>query len=178
MKINFKFLIIFFSLGNFLFAQINDNPAYYNPLKKVFDSRDVNLKYSKIDKDKIQLFENKAIIDGIEIEFFEPLSDVFIQILENGLFVPTEIRGNLCCLHELSQINPNPQTKRFSFWTFPKRIENPTDSTSIDYILSTRINPDVYYFELENLNADTDMDLIEFIKGAHLTFFKYGGIII
>src|SRR5690554_737617 len=120
MKINFKLLIIFFSLSNLLFAQVNDNPTYYNPLKKVFDARDGNLKYSKITKEKIQLFENKAIIDGIEIEFLEPLSDVFIQILENGLFVPTEIRGNLCCLQELSQINPNPQTKRFSFWTFPK----------------------------------------------------------
>lgn len=54
MKINFKFLIIFFSLGNFLFAQINDNPAYYNPLKKVFDSRDVNLKYSKLTKQNLQ----------------------------------------------------------------------------------------------------------------------------
>lgn len=178
MKINSKLLIIFFSLSNLLFAQVNDNPTYYNPLKKVFDARDGNLKYSKITKEKIQLFENKAIIDGIEIEFLEPLSDVFIQILENGLFVPTEIRGNLCCLQELSQINPNPQTKRFSFWTFPKRIENPADSMSVDYILSTRVNPVVYYFELVNSDADADMDLTEFIKGANLTFFKYGGIII
>src|SRR5690606_7909924 len=118
------------------------------------------------------------IIEGIEIEFFESLSDVFIQILENGLFVPTEIRGNLCCLQELFQINPNPQTKRFSFWSFPKRIENPVDSTSVDYILSTRVNPDVYYFELENTNADENTELIEFIKGAELSFFKYGGIIL
>ncbi len=178
MKINFKILILFISLNNVLFAQINDNSAYYNPLKKVFDSHDENLKYSKITKDKIQLFENKAIIDGTEIEFLEPLSDEFIQILENGLFVPTEIRGNLCCLQELSQINPNPQIKRFSFWTIPKRIENPVDSTSVDYILSTRVNPDVYYFELENSEADANMDFTEFLKGAHLTFFKYGGIII
>src|SRR5690606_7131551 len=114
--------ILFFFLGNALFAQINDNPSYYNPIKRMFDSKDTSVKYSKTPKDKIQLFENKVIIKGIEIEFFEPLSEVFIQILENGLFVPTEIRGNLCCLQELSQINPNAQTKRFSFWSFPKRI--------------------------------------------------------
>jgi|SRR5690606_5230281 len=178
MKINFIILILFFFLSNVLFAQINDNPAYYNPLKKVFDSRDANIKYSKITNDKIQLFENKVIIDGIEIEFLEPLSNEFVQILTNGLIVPTEIRGNICCLQELSPINPNPQTKRFSFWTFPKRIENPADSTSIDYILSTRVNPDVYYFELVNLDADADMDFTEFLKGARLTFFKYGGIIL
>lgn len=78
----------------------------------------------------------------------------------------------------MTQINPNSQVKRFSFWSFPKKIENPKDSTSIDYILSTRINPDVYYFELKNEYADENTDLIEFIKGSKLTFFKHGGIII
>ncbi len=178
MELKNSFLIFILFVSNISFAQINDNPAYYNSLNKLFDSKDANLNYSKIPKEKIQLFENKVILNDIEIDFFEPLSNEFLLILAEGLLVPSEIRGNICCLSELSQINPNYQVKRFSFCSFPKRILNPIDSTSVDFILSTRVNPDVYYFELENKNADENTHLVEFIKGSELTFFKYGGIII
>lgn len=77
-----QFLLLFFILSNISFAQINNNSAYYNPLKEIFNSKDTDETYLKIPTEKIQLFDNKIILDDIEIEFHEILSNEFLQILK------------------------------------------------------------------------------------------------
>jgi len=65
-------------------------------------------------------------------------------------------------LHELKYVDNGPTCKRFSLWLFRKMFAN----------------PQVYYLELTNEKATSATSLKEFIKGAQLTFFRAGGIIL
>lgn len=65
-------------------------------------------------------------------------------------------------LDELEKLNPNVKTKRFVFWRFYGNVMNPTEC----------------YFELQNNKATRRTPLDEFIKGARLTFFHCGTIIL
>lgn len=69
---------------------------------------------------------------------------------------------NLCCLQELEKINPDAQTRRFSFWLFSKLFLNPTE----------------WYIELYNKNATKETPLADFFKGSVMTFYYAGTIII
>lgn len=64
--------------------------------------------------------------------------------------------------HELEELNPDVNTKRFLFWRF----------------YGTMLNPVECYFELKNDQATKRTPLSEFIVGARLTFFCRGRIIL
>lgn len=87
-------------------------------------------------------------------------------IFTEGLLYPT-LFGNedslkITDFRELKYVNDKPQYKRFSFWLFRKWLAN----------------PQVYYIELTNNKSIPSTDLREFIKGARLTYFRPGSIII
>ncbi|MHB8208210.1 hypothetical protein [Mucilaginibacter sp.] len=65
-------------------------------------------------------------------------------------------------VEEKSPINHSVKIKRFQLWAFLPKMANPT----------------VYVFELTNKRATKDTPISEFIKGAQLTFFKEGWIIV
>jgi len=62
---------------------------------------------------------------------------------------------------ELEFLSKLPTIKRFRFWEYRNWS-----------------NPQVYFIELTNENADKTTDLEEFIKGSTLTFVKNGWIIL
>ena len=62
---------------------------------------------------------------------------------------------------ELKFLSKNPTVKRFRFWQYRK----------------WSANPQVYFIELTNTDADKTTDMETFIKGATLTFVKGGWII-
>lgn len=63
---------------------------------------------------------------------------------------------------ELKALNNSPKRKRFVFWRYYKDVMNPSE----------------YYFELYNKKATKATTSSEFIRGAELTFFHFGTIII
>ena len=63
---------------------------------------------------------------------------------------------------ELRCLNITPTKRRFRFWLYTKGFANPT----------------VCFLELTNSNASGKTSLASFIKGAQLTFFKKGWVII
>lgn len=157
----------------------NINTAKYHPAKEIFETKYDRILYAKIPGNQINVFDDSVVIQSITVEIKNDTDVTLKRILINGLLHPNQFYGIPCCLSELKLLNPNPQTKRFKFWTFPKKIEiTEENKNSLDVILSNRINPDEYYFELYNENASEDTNLEEFIDNATLTFFAYGGGII
>jgi len=69
---------------------------------------------------------------------------------------------SICCFEELEKLNPNPQTKRFSFWVTRLGIFNPTK----------------YYIEFYNKKATKETSIEEFIENAKMTFYYQGTTII
>ena len=69
---------------------------------------------------------------------------------------------DLCCLQDLEKLNPDEQTRRFSFWLFSKRFMNPTE----------------WYVEFYNKNATKETTLVDFFKESVMTFYYQGGIIL
>lgn len=65
-------------------------------------------------------------------------------------------------LEEIKFIEVPDTKKRFRFWLYTKGMLNPT----------------VCFFELTNKQATDKTDILNFIKGSTLTFFKEGWIII
>jgi len=63
---------------------------------------------------------------------------------------------------EIKFLEKSPKIKRFKFWMFTKGLLNPT----------------TYFLELTNKRATDATDILTFISGAKLTFFKEGWIII
>ena len=171
-KLILKITLLLF-LSQTVFSQ---NPNYIS--KGTFEKEYVKTEYPKPIKIEFDSINNLVFIDSAKIEFSTEASPELIQIIKKGLIPPEQVFGVICCLNELPFINPNPQTRRFYFWSFPKRIENPIDKNSVDYILSTRVNPDEYILELENKNANEKTLLPDFIDGAILTYIKHRGIIL
>jgi hypothetical protein len=68
----------------------------------------------------------------------------------------------ICCVDELTELNPDAKTKRFKFWLFRIGTMNPTE----------------YYFELYNNEATKETSAAEFFENAVMTFFYAGTIII
>lgn len=183
MEIKSKVILFFVFLIYVPFwGQIEDiESGKYYPAKEYFETRYEKQEHQKLLKSQIKIEKNKVIIDNVKrIEFSENLDKKYKIILENGLLDPVKVNGSpilvISDINELVLLNPNPQTKRFSFWVFPqKRI---TTTNSISEILSSSINPSEYYFELQNEHANEKTTFTEFIEGAKLTFLAFGTIII
>ena len=103
------------------------------------------------------------------IEILSQDSD-FQKILEQGLLYPSLFRQpelKLGDFEELYFLTNTPTIKRFRFFLYERTI------------LDTKLaNPQVYLFELENVNIKGNETLAEFIENAKLTFFKAGWITI
>lgn len=101
--------------------------------------------------------ENNKILTNSELEKLTPQEQVFYKLGRNDLF-------NISELEELTFLNKNksPTIKRFRFWSF----------------WSGMANPQVYYFEITNENANDNTTINEFIKNSKLTFLKSGHIIL
>jgi len=65
-------------------------------------------------------------------------------------------------LEELKELNPSPKTKRFVFWLYNQGMLNPTEC----------------YFEIYNKKGAKNMTILEFVRGASVTFYHKGTIII
>lgn len=172
--------IIFFHVnGN---AQTeNINSGKYHPAKEHFETKYQKQEYPKYLRSQIKLEKDRIIIDVVKVVWFsERLDERFKLIFENGLLDPMKINGSpilvIANMDELPLLSTNSQTKRFKFWIFPQN--KPLEKDSEEYFLRGRLNPDEYYFELQNKNADEKTSFKEFVEGARLTYLAYGGIII
>lgn len=166
------------SISNIKAQAENINTAKYHPAKEHFETKYHKQEYSKYLKSQVKLEEGKVIIDKIKIiEFPESIDDESKLILENGFLDPMKINGSLILkiskINELTLLNPNSQTKRFSFWIFKNIMPSSNKG-----ILRNRINPDEYYFELQNENANKNTSFKDFVVGAKLTYLSFGTIII
>ncbi|MCS4239065.1 hypothetical protein M2306_000370 [Myroides gitamensis] len=120
-----------------------DNPQYENIFKLGIFNPDIV--FGKETSKKTQA----------ELDTLTQKQKVFYNLIRNDSLV-------ICCVKELKELNPNPQTKRFVFWLFRMGMANPT----------------AYYFELYNKNATKKTTIEEFIENARMTFFFIGTIII
>lgn len=165
-----------------IFAQSeNINSGKYHPAKEMFKKKYKKTDYSKFTESQIKIEANKVILNNTKtIEFTEKLDYKYKLIIQNGLLDPYEINKSsylkLASFDELILLNPNSQTKRFKFWIFPTKTNS--NLTDFEKLLSSRVNPDEYYFELTNENANENTNYEDFIKGAKLTFLIFGTIII
>ena len=166
------------------FAQ-NENNRF---AKEVFQKNYKKAKYPKYEGE-INTVGNILIFGNKNIKFED---DKFKSVYSKGIFNPDVVFGEettkyskikidslsanqkvffnltrndslyICCVDELTELNPNAKTKRFKFWLFRIGIANPTE----------------YYFELFNERADEHTSIEEFIEGAIMTFYYAGTIII
>lgn len=172
-------IVIFTARGN---AQTeNINTGKYHPAKEHFETKYKKQEYFKYPKSQIRLEKDRVVIDVVKvIEFSKNLDEKFKLIFENGLLDPMRINGNpvlaIASIDELPLLNTNPQTRRFKFWIFPQNKN--VEKDSVECVFKGRVNPDEYYFELQNENADENTSFKEFIEGANLTYLAYGGIVI
>lgn len=141
-----------------------------------FLSRDVSTTmkiYEKFQEDYGQLFEQGFVTGKMFI--CERVKDCKfpIQYVKKGRkLIPYKNNEKLFgyegttikILNIEERYNFNKKTKRiFEIWTTFSKTESGWSAF------------DVYYVELTNEKVENDIDLNEFLKGARLTCFKYGG---
>lgn len=180
MRIVIKIILTILIPLNILGQTENINSGKYHPAKEVFESKYQKEEYSKFATTKIEIKNNKVILDKLKFIEFDEKSDTKTKlILTNGFLDPYIINGSINLkiskIDELSLLNPNPQTKRFKFWIFPIQNQN---SSELEKKLANRVNPSEYYFELQNNYANENTSFEDFIKNAKLTFLIFGTIII
>jgi len=180
-----KQLVIFFiiiSINKFFGQTENIENGKYHLAKEHFETKYVKQENKKYLQSQIKVEKNRVIINVVKsIEFSENLEKRFKLIFENGLVDPARVNDDyvlrISSLDELILLNPNPQTKRFKFWIFPQKKMS-VNNKSVKYMLQGRANPDEYYFELQNNNADENTSFEEFVRGAKLTYLAYGAIVL
>ncbi len=160
----------------------NINSGKYHPAKEFFETKYVKQDYSRFAKSQIKIYSNYiTFADTKRIDFEADIDEKYKLILANGLLDPYKIYGSfivkLCCFEELQLLSPNPQTRRFKFWIFPKDNIQPNNSEAGKFFSST-LNPKEYYFELQNEVATDKTSYEDFVNGAQLTFLSFGTIII
>lgn len=121
-------------------------------------------------KEKIQRYSGSIQLDDNTLRYGNDTinmgdTSVLRLIFTSGIIYPKLFKCNKLGISDVEEKSPSKlsiKIKRFEFWAFLPRMANPT----------------VYVFELTNQKATKDMPIAEFIKGAKLTFFKEGWIII
>lgn len=170
MKTLFKFILVLLIPLN-LFGQ---NTKSKNNELSFFDQKEFRKEYKKYSKLEIKIFENSVLInDSIIVNFHKELDSKYKTIIENGFLTPETINNvnnlRLTNFADLPGLENNFRIKRFRFWIFYPNTNNPLTNT---------INPDEYYFELKNENANEGTNYEDFIKGAKMTFIKFKTLII
>jgi len=85
-----------------------------------------------------------------------------ILMFEKGILVPWMPGLTVNMWDELKELNPSFKVKRFR----------------LSVHMFNMANPLAYFMELTNEHATSDMDVMTFIEGANLTFFKEGWIML
>jgi hypothetical protein len=118
--------------------------------------------YFLVFKDRILISGDAFVFTGDSL-FVNNSSAEMKAVFSNGLLYPALIGGNrITDIEELKFVEKSEKRRRFRFLLYQKWLSNPT----------------VCFFELTNMNATQATDLSEFIRGATLTFFKRGWIMI
>ena len=165
---------MFFISLNFFGQTEKINSGKYHPAKEIFETKYKKMTFGKFLPSQIIVTDNRVTFNITKsFEFSEKSNQLTKLILTSGLLDPYEINGSnqlaISIIDELSLLNPNSQTRRFKFWIYYSNSKNP---------LLNSVNPHEYYFELQNKNADENTNLLDFIKGAELTFMTFGTIVI
>jgi hypothetical protein len=124
---------------------------------------------------KFKKYDSEIITSGDTTRYADKYflvwtADKFKPIFSSGILYPTIIAGQskrdykltISNFEELKFLNHSPTQKRFRFWLNR----------------NTLLNPTVCFIELTNQNATDKTDIETFIRGASLTFYKEGWIII
>lgn len=161
----------------------NLHSGKYHIAKKVFEQSYKKMSFSKIPRSKIQIDSAKVYLETMKIiEMDTHITNKLMLIVQNGLLDPTYINGSytlrISAFDELPLLNPNAQTKRFSFWMVPTPVKIKNKEDKALKPLTSSANPHEYYFELQNPNADETTSFEDFVTGAQLTFLKFGTIIL
>ena len=173
-KFIFSFLLLIIFPLNIFGQTENINSGKYHPAKEIFEKEYHKQEFAKISRNQIRIENNTVFLGEIKsIEFSKDSSKTTKLILGNGLLDPYFINGSfkleISIINELVLLNPNPQSKRYSFWIYKSAKDN--------LFLTNDLNIYQYYFELQNEKADENTSNEDFINGAKLTFFKSGGIV-
>jgi len=138
---------------------INENTFKLGEKTLIINSTDKNLreifKKGIFNPDVVFGKETTKPLSKVQIETLSKEDQIVLNLLRNDSL-------NISSVNELVELNPNPQTKRFSFWLFTKGFLNPTE----------------YYFEIYNSSATKKTTFSDFIIKARMTFFYKGTIII
>lgn len=138
---------------------INENTFKLGEKTLLIDNTDKNLReiFRKgiFNPDIVFGKETTKPLSKIQIETLSKEDQTILNLLRNDSLVISSVK-------ELIELNPNPQTKRFSFWLFTKGFSNPTE----------------YYFEIYNRSATKKTNFSDFIIKARMTFFYKGTVII
>lgn len=176
-----KLLIILVSilLVSKISAQKEDNSGKYNGAKEHFETQYQFQDYHKFSMSQIQIDGNKVTLNKLQsITYPKDIDDRLKLIFENGLLDPMQVikfpHLVISGMDELPLLNPNPQTKRFSFIVFRKDLE--IGGNDLMKTIIGEANPDVYYFEIQNKKADENTSFKDFIKDSNLTYLGHGGI--
>jgi hypothetical protein len=169
-KITFVLLLISFSVGaqttmaSAEFKNQAEQEVFWT--KQLFEKHYIKAKYKR--------FDSKIVVNGNSYEFKDKTLEVtnttqeLRAIFSNGILFPSlfEIEFilsgtkqiGISGLEEVSFLSNNPKYKRFKFSSHRKGFLNPT----------------IYFFELTNKSATKNTDILTFINGSTLTFFKDG----
>ena len=173
--ISYRFLLLIIFPLNAFGQTENINNGKYHPAREIFESNYQKQEFARFPKNQIRIENDTVFLGEIKsIKFDEHSNETTKLILCNGLLDPYLINGSLnltiSIIDELVLLNPNPRTKRYKFWIYKTATEN-------SFFLNS-LNPNEYYFELQNENANENTTNENFINGAKLTFLKFGTIII
>ena len=179
-----KLLFIFtvFLFISKISAQREDiNSGKYNGAKEHFETEYQYQDYSKFSKSQIQIDGNKVVLDRLQSIVYPKDTDKNLKLIfENGLLDPMQIVQHphlvVSGIDELPLLNPNPQTKRFSFIVFRNNVQ--IGGNELTQTLVGSLNPDIYFFEIQNKKADENTSFEDFIKDANLTYLGHGGILL
>lgn len=181
MKKTFLIFAMFFFMSTISAQKENINSGKYHPAKEHFETEYQSQDYFKFSKSQIQIDGNKVVLDKLKSITYPKDIDMKLKLIfENGLLDPMKIIGFphlvISGIDELSLLNPNPQTKRFSIIVFKHNIPS-TGNDLIDR-LNSSLNPDIYFFEIQNKKADENTSFEDFVKNANLTYLGHGGILL
>jgi hypothetical protein len=187
-----KFIFLFLpSLG---FAQVKSEPPEFETqgeqeaywAKELFENSYVKQKYPlfkgtiTVKDDKHFAFNGQVLIVASNVAELK-------SIFSNGIFYPQIITGDCVKQKPDSLTSQNEVSPLFSCdsLTITEIEELPFPNTSITqkrfrFLLWRKglANPQLQIMELTNSKAKVNMTLSDFIKGARLTFYKGGSILI
>lgn len=163
-------------------AQVTDKKPLSSDSVKVFKNQGEQEDFfagqffkNNYSKQKFDRYGEDIIISGDSVKYLDKYflvqtPDKFKLIFSTGIFYPTIIAGlskrdyrfTIFNFEELTFLNYSVTRKRFRFWLYR----------------NTLLNPTVCFIELTNQNATDKTDIETFIKGASLTFYSEGWIII